>query len=109
VKRSGLKWLPVFVLCVAYVTTATTAGAESPIPVDQRRGVEQTFLTFPEWYLVHSPAEYATFVAQHPPHDFPFMGRAGQLWSSYAAHSSNAQGCQSTNEYCRLPRPLRRK
>lgn len=57
--------------------------AESLISVDQRRGVEQTFLTFPEWYLVHSPAEYAAYVAHHPAHDFPFIGHVGQLWSSY--------------------------
>ena len=51
--------------------------------VDQKRSVEQTFLTYPEWFLVHSPAEYANFVRIYPAHDFPFIGHVQQLWSSY--------------------------
>ena len=31
-------------------------------PEEHRRGPEQTFLTLPEWFLVHSPAEYAAFI-----------------------------------------------
>ena len=56
----------------------------SPIAADQRRGVEQTLLTYPEWFLVHSPAEYARDVAVHPSHDFPFVGHVAQLWEGYA-------------------------
>ncbi|MBF5040046.1 hypothetical protein INP77_11160 [Methylophilus sp. 13] len=55
------------------------------IPIDQRRSVEQTFLTYPEWFLVHSPAEYAEFVKLHPSHEFPFLGHINQLWSAYRA------------------------
>src|SRR6202789_453037 len=51
-------------------------------PAD-RRGEEQTFLTFPEWFLVFSPAEYADFVRTHYPDEFCFWGHIGQLWSSY--------------------------
>lgn len=68
-----------------YFILSGTAYAESPIAPDQRRGVEQTFLTFPEWYLVHSPAEYAVYTTQHPAHEFPFITHIQQLWSSYAA------------------------
>lgn len=59
------------------------AHADSAVAADQRRGVEQTFLTFPEWFLVHSPAEYATLVATAPPHRFPFARHVMQMWSSY--------------------------
>jgi hypothetical protein len=55
----------------------------SPIPPQQRRSVEQTFLTFPEWFLVHSPAEYARFIGAQPAHGFPFLGHIEQIWSSY--------------------------
>lgn len=58
---------------------------ESLVAPDQRRGVEQTYLTFPEWFLVHSPAEYAGLVARRPPTDFPFLSHIGQLWSGYGA------------------------
>jgi hypothetical protein len=62
-------------------------------PVD-RRGEEQTFLTFPEWFLVFSPAEYAEFVRTHDPDEFCFWGHIGQLWSSYGQviHQTRARG-----------------
>lgn len=60
---------------------ATDAG--SAVPPDARRDTEQTLLTFPEWYLVHSPAEYARIVQQKPAHAFPFIEQTAQLWSSY--------------------------
>lgn len=58
---------------------------KSVIEVSEQRGVEQTFLTFPEWYLVHSPAEFAQMIAKRPAHDFPFVGHIQQLWSSYSS------------------------
>lgn len=68
---------------VSAASAASAASADSPVPPDQRRGVEQTFLTYPEWFLVHSPAEYAGLVATRPAHEFPFARHIGQLWSSY--------------------------
>lgn len=80
-KRSTIK----FVLMVSLLWGCLSAMAgESLVPVEERRGVEQTFLTFPEWYLVHSPAEYAAYVARNPAHGFPFIGHIKQLWTSYA-------------------------
>lgn len=49
------------------------------------RGVEQTLLTFPEWYLVFSPQEYADFIAEERPSEFPYFGHIEQFWQSYAA------------------------
>lgn len=59
------------------------ATPESEVPPPARRGPEQTLLTFPEWYLVHSPAEYARTVQAQPAHAFPFLSQIGQLWSGY--------------------------
>ena len=58
-----------------------------------RRGEEQTFLTFPEWFLVFSPAEYATFVRLNTPDHFCFWGHIGQLWGGYASviHQTTAR------------------
>ena len=65
-------------------TLAADKGTERVVaaPAD-RRGEEQTFLTFPEWFLVFSPAEYAEFVRSHNPDEFCFWGHIGQFWSSY--------------------------
>ncbi len=77
-----LRLLSGLALCLVF---GSSFGAESLVQADQRRSVEQTFLTFPEWFLVHSPAEYASYVAAHPSHDFPFLGHTRQLWSSYGS------------------------
>lgn len=57
-------------------------------PAEHQRTPDQTFLTFPEWYLVHSPAEYAAFLAntEHPS-AFPLYSHIGQFWQSYGAIS----------------------
>jgi hypothetical protein len=68
-------------------STALAAGAAPIItPAEHRRGEDQTFLTFPEWTLVHSPAEMATyFAAQRRPSEFPWGGHVAQFWQGYRA------------------------
>jgi hypothetical protein len=61
-------------------------------PPADRRGEEQTFLTFPEWFLVFSPAEYAAFVRQHTPDEFCFWGHIGQFWHGYGAVIDQTRG-----------------
>ena len=72
-------------LSISNGAAAIQTGTELLTPPEHRRGAEQTYLTFPEWFLVHSPAEYATFVKDHHPDEFPFWGHIGQFWHSYAA------------------------
>jgi len=53
---------------------------------EDRRTPDQTFLTFPEWYLVHSPAEYARYLSRGTsPSCFPLFAHIGQFWQGYAA------------------------
>jgi hypothetical protein len=47
------------------------------------RGVEQTLLTYPEWFLVFSPYEYGEFIGVSAPSRFPYYGHIGQFWESY--------------------------
>ena len=54
-------------------------------PAEHVRPADQTFLTYPEWFLVFSPAEYATFTRAHDPSEFPFLGHIKQFWESYHA------------------------
>lgn len=68
---------------VSITAVADSADSGSRVPLAARRDTEQTLLTFPEWYLVHSPAQYARIVRQAPAHVFPFIEQIGQLWSSY--------------------------
>lgn len=69
----------------ALLLSAAAVHAQVVAPPEHRRGPEQTFLTYPEWFLVHSPAEYAQYVRSHTPTDFPFLGHVGQFWQSYHA------------------------
>jgi len=67
--------------------------AEPVTPPEYRRSVEQTFLTYPEWFLVFSPAEYADYTRDHTPTRFPFLGHIGQFWGGYRAV------CRATKAY----------
>ena len=70
--------LSIMVLWMASALACATAA-----PEQHRRGEDQTYLTYPEWFLVHSPAEYARFVATEQPSNFPFFGHIGQFWDAY--------------------------
>src|SRR5262245_3281852 len=74
-------WLVTF----AAFTGPDLVHATTITPIEHQRATEQTFLTFPEWFLVHSPAEYAAFVKTQPPSEFPFISHVKQLWGSYFA------------------------
>jgi hypothetical protein len=47
------------------------------------RPADQTFLTYPEWFLVFSPEEQATYFKQHTATGFPFVSHTKQIWESY--------------------------
>ena len=76
-------WLIRSLLLLCLAATSLAATAPSQVPADQQRSAEQTLLTFPEWFLVHSPAQYARMLREQPSHDFPFLRQTGQLWNSY--------------------------
>lgn len=72
-------------LLASFANSLQGDSAKLLTPEPHRRGGDQTFLTYPEWFLVHSPAEYAQYVHAKPPTRFPFLGHIGQLWTSYRA------------------------
>jgi hypothetical protein len=75
----------------AAATSLALAAAAAPVaPAEHVRGVEQTFLTYPEWFLVFSPAEYAQYVRTRSPDGFPFFGHIGQFWAGYQAVTSES-------------------
>ena len=73
-------------LLLVAAATGAAAADEVITPTEHRRGEDQTFLTFPEWYLVHSPAELAQYLSlQRAPSEFPWGGHIGQFWQGYRA------------------------
>jgi len=53
-------------------------------PKEHIRPGDQTFLTFPEWFLVHSPREEGEYLLTRTSSSFPFVGHLEQLWKSYS-------------------------
>jgi len=65
---------------------AVPASPALQTPLADRRGEDQTFLTYPEWFLVYSPDEYADFLKEgRRPSEFPFVGHLRQFWQAYAS------------------------
>ena len=74
--------------------TAPAATASGPLtaPPEHVRPPDQTFLTFPEWFLVHSPAEYAHYLASgERVSAFPLFAHIAQFWQAYAAVTREVQ------------------
>lgn len=72
----------------AGLSVMPSIGAAPAKPVagpEHVRGVEQTLLTYPEWFLVFSPYEYGEFIGVSAPSRFPYYGHIGQFWESYKA------------------------
>ena len=73
-------------MATPFTTAVPTVSGPLTAPAEHRRPPDQTFLTFPEWFLVHSPAEYARYLASGAPVSaFPLFAHIGQFWQSYAA------------------------
>ncbi|MES2400404.1 MAG: hypothetical protein V4573_10505 [Pseudomonadota bacterium] len=71
--------------CMGMALVSPTVNAGPVAGAEHVRGVEQTLLTYPEWFLVFSPYEYGEFIAASAPSQFPFYGHIGQFWESYKA------------------------
>jgi hypothetical protein len=89
---------------------------KNPVTPEQyRRSADQTFLTFPEWFLVFSPEEQAAYFKNHTSTTFPFMSHTAQIWDSYRIVNKEIEnrfeynggyhfmiwviGCSATAEY----------
>lgn len=66
---------------------------KNPItPKNVVRPADQTFLTFPEWYLVFSPEEQANYYNKQTATSFPFMSHTRQIWESYHIVNNQIKG-----------------
>ncbi len=61
-------------------------------PAKDVRPADQTFLTFPEWFLVFSPEEQANYFKQHTATTFPYMRHTSQIWKSYRIVNKQIKG-----------------
>src|SRR5882672_7556093 len=61
-------------------------------PAEHVRPPDQTFLTYPEWFLVFGPAEQADFFQTQTSTKFPFMTHVYQTWESYGVVYAQIRG-----------------
>jgi hypothetical protein len=94
---------------IAYIETSCTAplpgfGANAPfrsvMPGDEgRRREGNSWLTYPEWYIVYSAESYGRFIAHEPPSRFPFLAHVRGFWSGYCAANRAAAGSGAGADY----------
>lgn len=66
-------------------------------PAADIRPADQTFLTFPEWFLVFSPDEQARYFKRSTATTFPYMTHTSQIWKSYSIVNKQIKGNFPTN------------
>jgi hypothetical protein len=71
---------------------AATAGIQGYL-----RPEDDTYLSYPEWYIVWSYQEKADFQEKRLPSGFPYFGAVRQYWSSYCCISRLTRGKYNFN------------
>src|SRR5829696_8112744 len=61
------------VACRMFGGGPDASAAESTAAPAYARLEDQTYLTLPEWYIVYSADEYAAFLANDRPSQFPYL------------------------------------
>lgn len=94
VKLAALWVAAVFAYSALFIGVKCYGSADAPrqvIPSFARdvpgyaRSEAFTYLTLPEWFIVYSADEYASFINARRPSGFPYFGSVRQYWSYYGA------------------------
>jgi hypothetical protein len=59
------------------------AGVVAPNFGSNKRDVEDSYFSYPEWYIVWSYEERAQYLPKNLPSGFPYFASIGQYWKSY--------------------------
>jgi hypothetical protein len=79
------------------VPTVPTDGSGSLLEERYRRAEDNTYLTFPEWYIVYSGDEYAKELKSGRPSGFRYFAAAGQYWCGYGRVHALTKGRYTFN------------
>jgi hypothetical protein len=75
------------------VNKAWLATNKQPLtPKAAIRPPDQTFLTYPEWFLVFSPAEQADYFKARTSTTFPYLKHVDQMWGGYGVMYDQIKG-----------------
>jgi len=72
---------------IVYVETMCRGEAgedayQSILPQEHHRLEARTFMTYPEWHIVHAYDDYAQIISTGDPHDYRFLPSIAGYWSS---------------------------
>lgn len=68
----------------AFPTSSHQTGtAKSAIDEKNRRPLEDSYFSYPEWYIVWSYEERARYLPKNLPSGFPYFASIGQYWRAY--------------------------
>jgi hypothetical protein len=95
-------WVTVVVVYAAlFIGVKCYGAADSPTPLipahaqgidGYTRAKSFTYLTLPEWFIVYSADEYASFIATRSPSGFPYFRSARQYWGYYGSACAVTKG-----------------
>ena len=95
----GLILLAVVLLAapVLYVETicrgeALAGSPDSRPPETHHRPEARTFMTYPEWHIVHAYDDYGQVIRSGDPHDFGYLRAIRGYWSSLCALTETSAG-----------------
>ena len=97
-KRVGLSLILLIAVLLAPVAYVETMCRQSVTPEkkisllspEHHRPVTRTFMTYPEWHIVHAYEDYAEVIRQGDPHDFGYFSSIKGFWSSLCALSETS-------------------
>ncbi len=80
---------------VAYTELACRGAAAAPtytaiLPAEHHRPEARTFLTYPEWHIVHAYDDYAQVIETGDPHEFAYIRAILGFWSSLCPLATRA-------------------
>lgn len=95
----GLILLAVVLLAapVLYVETicrgeARTDDYQAILPETHHRPEARTFMTYPEWHIVHAYDDYGQVISTGDPHEFGYLRAIRGYWSSLCALTETSAG-----------------
>ncbi len=71
---------------------APPAPYDALLPPEHHRAESRTYLTYPEWHIVHAYDDYAQVIAKGDPHDFGFLRSIAGFWSALCDLTRVASG-----------------
>ncbi len=80
---------------IAYIETACR-GSVAPsnyvsiLPAEYQRAESRTYLTYPEWHIVHAYDDYAKVISTGDPHDYKYIQGITGFWTSLCALSQKS-------------------